>query len=181
MAYVDDTIILTSADKNSLELIMTTLHEYEKVSGQLINKGKSSFYMFQNAAINLVQQVEESTGFVKGSFPFKYLGCPIFHSRKKKVYYNDLIKKVKDKLQNWKGRLLSHGGKAVLINNVLQSMPIYLLSALAPIKYTISELHKIFSRFYRSSKKNGKEQTLRSMEKVVLSKNRRKFWIQIFI
>ncbi|XP_060194905.1 uncharacterized protein LOC132624092 [Lycium barbarum] len=50
-------------------------------------------------------------------------GCPIFHSRRKKVFYNDHIKKEKNKLQNWKGKLLSHGGKSVLISNVLPSIP----------------------------------------------------------
>lgn len=52
--------------------------------------------------------------------------------------------------------MLSFGGKTVLINNVLQSRPVYLLSALAPTKYTINELHKIFARFYWSTKEEGK-------------------------
>ncbi|XP_060194972.1 uncharacterized protein LOC132624169 [Lycium barbarum] len=100
--------------------------------------------MYQKLAVQLCQEVEQVTGFTRGMFPLKYLGCPIFHSRKRKVYYNDLIKRVKDRLQNWKGILLSFGGKPVLINSVLQSMPMYLLSAMEPTKYTLNELHKIF-------------------------------------
>ncbi|XP_059294433.1 uncharacterized protein LOC132047401 [Lycium ferocissimum] len=37
-------------------------------------------------------------------------GCPITHARKRKVDYTDLIKKIRDKLQAWKGKLLSPGG-----------------------------------------------------------------------
>ncbi|XP_060182870.1 uncharacterized protein LOC132612794 [Lycium barbarum] len=104
--------------------------------------------------------VEQITGFKRDQFPLNYLGCPIFHSRRKKVYYNDLIKKVKNKLQNWKGKLLSSGGKAVLINSVLQSIPIYMLSAVVPTKFTINELHKIFARFYWSTNEEGKSRHL---------------------
>ncbi|XP_060211780.1 uncharacterized protein LOC132639344 [Lycium barbarum] len=170
LAYADDTIIFTSADKPSLELTMNVLSEYEKISGQLLNREKSFFYMHQKSAMQLCQEVEQIAGFTRGMFPFKYLGCPIFHSRKRKVYYNDLIKRVKDRLQNWKGRLLSFGGKSVLINSVLQSMPMYLLSAMEPTKYTVNELHKIFARFYWSNKEEGKSRHWSAWLKVCVPK-----------
>ncbi|XP_059292439.1 uncharacterized protein LOC132045882 [Lycium ferocissimum] len=117
LAYADDTIIFASTDNDSLNLIMKVLQDYEKVSGQLINKRKSSFYMFSKVSQNIVQGVAPTTGFSRGSFPFVYLGCPISHARKRKTDYSGLIKKVKDKLQAWKGRLLSPRGKAVLISS----------------------------------------------------------------
>ncbi|XP_060182357.1 uncharacterized protein LOC132612025 [Lycium barbarum] len=96
--FRNDTIIFSSADARSLELIMDVLHAYEQVSGQLINKGKSSFYVYSKVSNVLIQQVENITGFKRGTFPFTYLGCPITHSRKRKADYNDLIKKVKNRL-----------------------------------------------------------------------------------
>ncbi|XP_059291470.1 uncharacterized protein LOC132044949 [Lycium ferocissimum] len=117
LAYEDDTIIFSSADKYSLKLIMEVLLNYETVSGKRMKRDKSCFCMYKTCAMSLVQDVAQITGFTRGEFPFKYLGCPIFHSRKKKAYYNDLIKKVKDKLQNWKGKLMSFRGKAVLIKS----------------------------------------------------------------
>ncbi|XP_060211821.1 uncharacterized protein LOC132639388 [Lycium barbarum] len=154
----------------SLKRIMKILQEYEAIAGQLINKGKSAFYMHDKISGALSQQVEQITGFKRDQFPLTYLGCPIFHSRRKKGYYNDLIKKVKNKLQNWKGKLLSFGGKAVLINSVLQSIPIYMLSAVVPTKYTINELHKIFARFYWSTKEEGKSRHWSSWDKICLPK-----------
>ncbi|XP_059310014.1 uncharacterized protein LOC132061173 [Lycium ferocissimum] len=151
----DDTIIFASADKLSLELTMSVLRDYEKMS---------------EISTPLCQEVERMLGFTRGMFPFKYLGCPIFYSRKRKVYYNDLIKRVKDRLQNWKGRLLSFGGKVVLINSVLQSMPMYLLSAMAPTKYTLNELHKIFARFYWSNNEEGKSRHWSAWLKVCVPK-----------
>lgn len=43
-----------------------------------------------------------------------------------------------------------------MINSVLQSIPLYLLSAVIPPKCIIYELHKIFNRFLWSTKEEGK-------------------------
>ncbi|XP_059310971.1 uncharacterized protein LOC132062414 [Lycium ferocissimum] len=40
--------------------------------------------------------------FNKGDFPFTYLGCPIFHARRQKLFYKDMMKKVKDRLHAWR-------------------------------------------------------------------------------
>ncbi|XP_060194894.1 uncharacterized protein LOC132624080 [Lycium barbarum] len=130
--------------------------EYEKVSRQLINKGKSSFYMFSKVSHELSQQVATATGFVRGHFPFTYLGVPITHARKRKVDYTALLKNVKDRLQIWKGKLLSYGGKVVLITSVLQSIPIHVLSAIRPPKCVLKELHRIFAKFFWNNKEEGR-------------------------
>ncbi|XP_060194978.1 uncharacterized protein LOC132624176 [Lycium barbarum] len=110
--YADNTIIFSSAESNSLQLIMDTLQEYERIYGQLINKRKSSFYMYNKVSNELIQQIEAVTGFVRGQFPFTYLGCPITHARKRKVDYTELLTKVKNSLQTWKGKMMLYGGKA---------------------------------------------------------------------
>lgn len=63
-------------------------------------------------------------------------------------YYQGLRNKVLDKLQAWKDKLLSIGGRVVLISHVLQSMRIHLLSAVNPPAYVINKLHKIFAQFF---------------------------------
>lgn len=61
---------------------MATLQEYEKESRQKVNKEKSFFYLHHNVATDIAQQVEQMTGMNRGSFPMKYLGCPITYCRK---------------------------------------------------------------------------------------------------
>ncbi|XP_075097905.1 uncharacterized protein LOC107806484 [Nicotiana tabacum] len=119
LAYADDTIIFALAHQDSLMKLMVVLVNYEKISGQLINKSKSSYYMHANVANSLFQEVGDATRFAKGEFPFTYLGCPIFYTRRSKDYYEALIKKVKAKRHSWKGKLLSYGSKATLITSVL--------------------------------------------------------------
>ncbi|XP_060211883.1 uncharacterized protein LOC132639457 [Lycium barbarum] len=97
--------------------------------------------MYKKVSSELVHEIQQIT---------------VFHARKKKIFYKDVMKKVIDKLQAWKGKLLSFGGKAVLINSVLQSNPVYLLSAMVPSKCVIKELHKLFNRFFWQTKEDGK-------------------------
>nr|XP_016498800.1 PREDICTED: uncharacterized protein LOC107817478 [Nicotiana tabacum] len=156
LAYADDTIIFASANPYSLRKVIEVLTLYEQTSGQLINKAKSSNYMHANVAGSLFSSVGAITGFHKGGFPFTYLGCPIFYTRRRKDYYNDVIKKVKAKLHSWKGKLLSYGGKATLITSVLQNMSTHILSVLDPPDNVLKHLHKTFARFFWSKKEEGK-------------------------
>ncbi|XP_075087666.1 uncharacterized protein LOC142169669 [Nicotiana tabacum] len=121
----------------------------------------------------LMQKVEDITGFTRGQFPFMYLGCPIFYTRRRKDYYQGLIKKLKDKLHAWKGKLLSSGGKALLITSVLQSMPVYLLSVLDPPQNILKHLHKIFARFFWSTKEEGRSRHWASWQKLCTPKDER--------
>uniref|UniRef100_A0A1U7X1L2 Uncharacterized protein LOC104234194 n=1 Tax=Nicotiana sylvestris TaxID=4096 RepID=A0A1U7X1L2_NICSY len=105
--------------------------------------------------MEVVNKVERITGIHRNDFPIIYLGCPIFYARRKLEFYQPLITKVMDKLQSWQGKLLSVGGRAVLISHVLQSMPMHLLSAVNPPKYVINRLHKLFAQFSWSSTVGG--------------------------
>lgn len=100
--------------------------------------------------------MEEITGFAKSSFSLIYLDCPIGHAKKKKSHFVELLKKVQNKLQVWKGKMLSFGGKAVLIQNFLSSMPIYLLSTTIPPKCVLHDLHKLFAKFLWDFKEIGR-------------------------
>ncbi|XP_060194946.1 uncharacterized protein LOC132624139 [Lycium barbarum] len=127
LSYVDDTIVFAFAERNSLQRIMEVFHDCENVSGQKINADKSSFYMHRKVATEINQEVQQVIGFSRGDFSFTYLGRPICHARRQKLFYKDVTKKTRDKLKAWKGKWLSFGGKAVLISCGIQSIPIYLL------------------------------------------------------
>ena len=55
----------------------------------------------------------------------KYLGLPSFVGRGKKQSFSYIREQIWHKMQGWKKRLLSQGGREVLIKVVLQAMPTY--------------------------------------------------------
>nr|XP_016466227.1 PREDICTED: uncharacterized protein LOC107788988 [Nicotiana tabacum] len=103
LVYIDDTIIFSSSDATSLQLIMEVLTSYEVASRQLINKAKSAIYMHHSTSLEVLNKVQRVTRIGKQEFSFTYLGCPIFYARRKMDYYQGLVNKVLDKLQSWKG------------------------------------------------------------------------------
>nr|XP_016450378.1 PREDICTED: uncharacterized protein LOC107775192 [Nicotiana tabacum] len=155
LSYADDTIIFSSSDETSLRLVMEVLQAYESSSGQLVNKAKSAIYLHHLTDNEVINKVKRITGIGRQCFPMTYLGCPMFYARRRSDYYQGLITKVMDKLQSWKGKLLSVGGIAVLIANVMQSIPIHMLSAVNPPIYVINKLHSIFAKFFWSSNVGG--------------------------
>ncbi|XP_027169610.1 uncharacterized protein LOC113769353 [Coffea eugenioides] len=55
----------------------------------------------------------------------KYLGLPMTIGRTKNLVFGNIKCKVNSKLQRWKQKLLSQGGKEVLVKAVIMAMPSY--------------------------------------------------------
>lgn len=134
LSSADDIILFFSANKKLVKMMIEVLRRYENISGQLINLSKSFLYLHEKDFITVGQKLRRWTGIGQGSFPFTYLGCPIFYGRKKKVYFEEMIKKITAKILSWKGKLLSARGKYIFIKYVLQSIPIYQISEMNPPK-----------------------------------------------
>ncbi|XP_071917223.1 uncharacterized protein [Coffea arabica] len=58
----------------------------------------------------------------------KYLGLPMTIGRDKNQVFGFLMNNINSKLQGWKQKLLSQGGKEVLIKAVIMAMPTYIMS-----------------------------------------------------
>lgn len=146
LLYADNVFIFTNGAARSLKNLIALLHEHEKFSGQLINKGKSGFYMhdkFQHRA----PIIARATGLQRKEFPLIYLGVPIYYGRMKAIYFEPLIEKFRSALEGWKARLLSFGGRITLIKLVLATFPIYILASAVMPKLTIHQMEKLMAHF----------------------------------
>ncbi|KAK4706326.1 hypothetical protein R3W88_034116 [Solanum pinnatisectum] len=148
LGFADDIIIFTSGRRQSLKLIMHTLATYERVSGQLINKTKSHFFLHSNAFRTTCDRIRKYTGFQQKETPISYLGCPLFFGRPKNIYFSNIINKVVNKITGWQSKMLSYGGKATLVKYVLQSLPIHILSATTPHSTIIMQIQQIMADFF---------------------------------
>nr|XP_009626603.1 uncharacterized protein LOC104117277 [Nicotiana tomentosiformis] len=151
LAYADDVIIFSSGGKRTLKLVMHQLQNYEKCSGQLINTGKSCFLVDPKASNIAIQRIKEVTGYRNSNFPITYLRCPLYVGRKRISHFSEIVSKLVKRTTGWQGKLLSVGGRATLIKHVLQSQPIYLLSALEPPKTVLKQLETYMARFFWGS------------------------------
>ena len=83
-----------------------------------------------------------------GSLPFSYLGTPIQHRKLSNKEWKCIEDGIEKKLSCWKGKLMSYRGRLVLINSVLTSMMMFLLSFFKIPKGVRKRLHFFRSRFF---------------------------------
>ncbi|KAK6780041.1 hypothetical protein RDI58_022225 [Solanum bulbocastanum] len=148
LGFADDIIIFTSRRRQSLKLIMHTLATYERISGQLINKSKSHFFLHSNAFRTTCDRIRRYTGFQQKEAPISYLGCPLFFGRPKNIHFSDMLSKVVNRITGWQSKMLNYGGKATLVKYVLQSLPIHILSATSPPSSIIIQIQQIMANFF---------------------------------
>jgi hypothetical protein len=76
----------------------------------------------------LEESYKELFGCESGTSPFKYLGIPIHYRRLRNGEWKPVEDRFESKLSNWIGKLLSYGDRLILINSVLTSLPMFMLS-----------------------------------------------------
>jgi hypothetical protein len=70
-----------------------------------------------------------------GSIPFKYLGLPVGANPRLSSTWKPMVDSIKRRLGSWGNKYISLGGRIVLINSILNSLPVFFLSYLKlPVK-----------------------------------------------
>ena len=132
---------------------------FEQLSGLKINFHKSEIFCFGNAK-EMQDQYAEILGYEVGSLPFKYLGIPIHHRKLLNKEWNPVENRFEKKLGCWQGKLLSYGDRLVLINSVLTSLPMFMLSFLEIPKGVLKRLDLYRSRFFWQSDQHKRKYRL---------------------
>ncbi|XP_060195291.1 uncharacterized protein LOC132624543 [Lycium barbarum] len=111
LAYADDIIIFSSGNSKSIKLVMKQIRNYEISSGKIVNKDKGFFLVGPKSCAYRINRIRNKTGFLDKSFPFTYLGCPIYIYRKRLSYFDNMTAKIIERLSGWQGNMLPCGGK----------------------------------------------------------------------
>ena len=128
----------------NLKLILSA---FEQLSGLKINFHKSELFCFGEAQDH-VAEYSELFGCQLGQFPMSYLGIPIHYRRLTNNEWKLVEERLEKRLSSWKGKLLSVGGRLVLINSVLSNMVLYMLSFFKVPKGVLTRLDYFRSRFF---------------------------------
>lgn len=140
LAFSDDIIIFPTGEKRGIRNLMNFLSEYENSSGQRVNRQKTSFYVSPKARPVRISTIQVATALFRRDFPLTYLGCTLLFGRKRINYLQPLLDKVTARIAGWQHKVLSMGGRLILIKDVLTSIPMYLLATLIPPTFLLQEL-----------------------------------------
>ena len=127
LQYADDTILFMEHDIEKARNLKLILSAFEQLSGLKINFHKSELFCFGEAQENAALYAE-LFGCEQGQFPINYLGIPIHYRRLTNAEWKRVEERLQLRLNSWKGKLLSLGGRLVLINSVLTNMVLYMIS-----------------------------------------------------
>ncbi|KAK9921034.1 hypothetical protein M0R45_029564 [Rubus argutus] len=148
--FADDVMVFLQGKAKHLRALMSFMDEYALNSGQVVNKAKSHLFLGKFAAPR-ANRIQRILGIQVGSFPFTYLGVPIFVGRPKSEYLLPIADKICCKLSSWKGKQLSQAGRLQLIDSVIQCHLIYSFQV---YEWPKALLHKV-QRWMRNFFWNG--------------------------
>jgi hypothetical protein len=170
LQYADDTIIFMDHDLEKARNLKLILSAFELLSGLKINFHKSELFCFGEAQDD-ANQYAELFGCGLGSFPISYLGIPIHHRRLTLAEWKIVEERLQIRLSSWKGKLLSLGGRLVLINSVLTNMVLYMISFFQLPKGILHRLDYFRSRFFWQGDSEKKKYRLTKWNVVCRPKN----------
>jgi hypothetical protein len=127
LQYADDTILFMEHGLEKAKNLKLILSAFEQLSGLKINFHKSELYCFGEAQ-DQAQLYAELFGCNQGEFPIRYLGILIHFGKLTNAEWKIVEERLQLCLSSWKGKLLSIGGRLVLINSVMSNMVLYMLS-----------------------------------------------------
>jgi hypothetical protein len=127
LQYADDTLFIGEATIDNLWTIKAILRGFEIISGLKVNFWKSNLMR-----VNVSNEfIRVASGFLNcrvGSIPFKYLGLPVGANPRRASTWEPLLDSLRKRLGAWGNRYVSLGGRVVLLNSVLNAIPIFYLS-----------------------------------------------------
>ncbi|XP_020253777.1 uncharacterized protein LOC109830826 [Asparagus officinalis] len=155
LQFADDTLLFVRSTLKDISALKAILYIFEDISGLGINYSKSSLLYFGNIQ-NRGLSLSSALNCRFDSLPIKYLGLPLKRGKLSKSDWQPLLNNLHHKLASWKCNCLSYGGRLVLLNSVLTSIPLYFMSFYKLPGWLIKEVDKIRRNFLWSGKSVSK-------------------------
>ena len=155
LQYADDTLLFLQKDLCKAKHFKWLLACFEQLSGMKINFDKSNLMV-----VGLEE--EDSNRFARlfcckvGSFPFTYLGIPLHYNKLKREDIQPVVDKIIKRIAGWKGKLLSYGGRLILLKSCLASIPTYLMSVIKFPKWAIESINSQMAHFFWNNLEDGR-------------------------
>ena len=148
MLFADDSLLFRRATKQDCRKVLEILSSYEKVSGQKLNREKTSLFFSKSTASDMQNFIMAEFGVAEVKHYEDYLGLPTLVGRNKRASFDKLKQRVWKRLQGWEGKLLSQAGREVLIKSVIQSIPTFTMSCFKLPVTLCQEIESLTRKFW---------------------------------
>ena len=107
LQFVGDLSLFAQANEENIESIKACLETFAGWSGQKVNLLKSAIIFSKKVQQRVSTHLANSMGIKSSNRKEKYLGIPMASGRDRKIATEEIIDKVKQRLQGWKMKTLS--------------------------------------------------------------------------
>nr|KAJ0224075.1 hypothetical protein LSAT_V11C200069590 [Lactuca sativa] len=146
LLYADDALFVGEWSDENIKNLARILRCFHVSSGLKVNFNKSRIFGI-GVDRQEVSRLVEPLGCKPSDFPFTYLGVPIGANMKYKRHWMLVIEKFQSRLNIWKSKTLSLGGRLTLAKAVLGSLPTFYFSLFVAPTGVIKKLENIRRRF----------------------------------
>ena len=148
LMFTDDCIIFCNATREEGARVLEILGDYEKNSGQKLNKDKTYLFFSKNTGSETREAIKGMFGAQIIQQHEKYLGLPPLIGKGKRKAFNRIKDLVGRRIAGWKEKLLSSAGREILIKAVAQATPTYTMSCFRLPDSLCKELNSMVSAFW---------------------------------
>ncbi|XP_031101793.1 uncharacterized protein LOC116005692 [Ipomoea triloba] len=146
--FDDDNMLFFKATLSESKDVKGCLIEYEYMSGQSVNFGKSSIVFSRNTEEGIKNVVSTIFNVTQTYNIGKYLGLPMGVGRNNKEVFSYIGAKINHCLGGWNKNMLSKVGKEILLKSIAQALPTYAMSIyFLPISF-YERLERIMNEYW---------------------------------
>ena len=131
LQYADDTCFFLRGSVAAAHHVSSMMDIFSDFSSLRLNRAKSTVVGIGLPPETLAQ-ISEILSTLVASLPIRYLGIPLTAGRMRSAEWQPVTTKIDARLEGWHARLLSRGGRLVLLQSVLTAIPTYFM-AIAPM------------------------------------------------
>jgi hypothetical protein len=155
LLFADDSLILMKADMNNATSLQQVLDTYCANSGQLVSLAKCSIFFSPNTTALMRVEICETLHIDTEVLSDKYLGLPAFVGIDRSDSFENLIERIIQRINGWKEKLLSIGGKEILLKAVAQAISVYAMSVFLIPKGVRKCMMDAISKFWWGDDENS--------------------------
>ena len=157
LLFADDSLILMKANSSNATSLQGTLQAYCNNSRQLVSVGKSSIFFSPNTPVETKAEVSNILNINTEAISDTYLGLLALVGADQSDCFMHFVERVCQRLNGWKEKVLSIGGKEVLIKAVAQAIPIYAMPVFKLTKGVCKGISDAIAKFWWGDDNDGRK------------------------
>jgi hypothetical protein len=155
LLVADDSLILMKADTNNATSLQQVLDTYCANSSQMVSLAKSSIFFSPNTNVLARVEICEALHITTEAISDKYLGLPALVGADRSDCFEHFIERIIQRINGWKEKQLSIGGKEIPLKAIAQAIPVYAMSVFLIPKRICKRMMDAISSFWWGDDENS--------------------------